>query len=295
MISIAEALGFKEECNKWYVYCIPHPSDEKKKPFIEMGMQVYMPKLFNYVFVLATRKQVDALIMLDHIYPIYNHRVKGEILSSSKTWLTVPTHQMHALMQAIENQEEIDIVAPEEYQLEKGDKVLVTAGSFAGLEGVLLTSQGSRGGKIYVGITNTEGFLTAMIPDEYLKVIEFSRSNDHFYRRIEACEKVLEESLETLKQDKILKKEQRAYLQFFLERFDSLTNLTHVNHARLVACRFAALSLLGKHDEAESCIRQFEAETAQSKSKRRSAKRSPSAQKYINKWVTIIDNKKIIE
>lgn len=309
-MTISESLGFIESGNQWYVY---HSSsitpDWKKKAFDDLNMQVYQPvttikthdkkgrekvttspKVFNYIFVLANRRQVSALNATDQIHPIYAHRNEGEIQSASKRWLLIPHNQMHILMRAIENSEEIELITPEEHLLEKGDKVLVIDGPFKDVEGILITSQGANGGKVYVSLTNTEGITTAKIPEEYIKVIEFSRHNDHFYRKIEAFEKILNKIFATYSTSQFLDAEQRANLQFFVNRYDQLRNLTYVNHAKLTACRFAALKLLGRDTEADECLKKFNQDTQQSKSRRRSSHRSPSAQKYLDKWIDLVQN-----
>lgn len=308
--NIAKSLGFAEEGNQWFVYRLPYLRVEYADVFHENGMQVYLPvtetktkdrkgqekivkqpKVLNYLFVLATRAQVDKLSVEKSVSPVYSHRNKDEIRKSSDKWLTVPNSQMHMLMTVIQNNDSVvNFSALDEQLLKKGDRVEVIDGPFKGIEGVLLTSQGAKGGKVYVSLSNTEGLLSALVPEDYLRVVEFSRSNDHFYRKIEAFEKILNEAVETYRMQQYLDTDQRANLQMFLTRYDRLRNLTHVNNARLTACRYAALVLLGRDNEAEACLTNFDEETQKSASSKRSARRSPSAQKYIDLWRTRVRN-----
>lgn len=302
--NIAKSLGFAEEGNQWFVYRLPYLKVENAKVFHENDMQVYLPvteiktkdrkgqekvvkqpKVLNYLFVLATRAQVDQLSQNNSVSPVYAHRNQGEIKKSADKWLTVPNSQMHMLMTVIQNNDSVvDFTTPDEQVLKKGDRVEVTEGPFKGVEGVLLTSQGAKGGKVYVALSNNEGVITAMIPDDCIQVVEFSRNNDHLYRRIEAFEKVLDQVFETYSKQRFLSTEQSASLLLFVTRYSNLQNLTYVNSAKLTACRYAALYLLGQDKEAEECLSRFYVSVQGSQSARRSARRSPSAQKYIDQW-----------
>lgn len=285
--SIAAALGYNEEEGKqWFVYRIQHMTEARKKLFADKEMQVYAPNLYGYVFVLSTRKQVNMLYTESLIAPIYTHHAKSEIIKDRDRYVTIPPVQMHSLMCVIENSREpVEIIAPTSEQLEKGDIVLITSGLFAGVEGTLITSQGAKGGKIFVALNQSEGITTTSIPEEHIKVLEFSRGNDHFYRKIEAFQKTLDSIIKAYQTTHLLDSNQKAHLLYFLTRYDSLRNLTRVNLAKLTVCRFAALRLLGRSSEAESCLKHFQDETESTQSGRRSARRSPSVQQYLDEHI----------
>lgn len=303
---IAVNLGFNEEGKRWYVYRIPRLSDSHKIRFEKAKMQVYMPKCVavrnvrgrkvladvpkfgNYLFVLATQRQVEMARLLDDFTPVYNHRREGERLPDDEVWLTVPTAQMHQLMILTEGYEqEVEFETPDSHMLEKGDKVRVIAGRFKDLEGVLLTNQGShKGGRIYVEVTNRMVARTAYIPDEYIQVLEFSHSNNHFFRKVQATEKLFDEVLHRwLVEDKLPTSEQRAAMQYFLLRYSQLGGLTHVNYAKITACRYVANVLLSRREEARRLLTAYQADMQKDRNSRRALRRYPSAQEYIDKWV----------
>lgn len=201
-------------------------------------------------------------------------------------WTKVPNKQMHSLMIIVQGlEQDMEFCTPAEQVLDKGDKVKVVGGRFKGVEGILITNQGSNSGQVYVSVTNGIGAMTAKIQDKYVQVLEFSRNTNHFYYKIAAFEKLLDQYLQIRSKGQRLNSEQEANLRFFLFRYESLTGLTRVNAAKLVACRYVAYKLLGQHTEADLCLQFHDEECNSTKKNQRAAKRSKSGQEYIDKWV----------
>lgn len=302
--AIAQSLGYEEEGKRWFVYRIPRFSDKNKAQLNEIHAQYYYPvyriervidgkhiteekpKLLSYVFVLADMKQVDALRTLDEINPIYTHRAKGEILASDKVWMTVPNQQMHALMMVAEGYEkEVEFLTPDDQMLDKGDKVRVIRGRLKGTEGILLTDQGKKGGKVLIKVTNFYVTSTVSINEEDIQVLSFSRNTNHFYYKVLAAEKILNEALQLHENYQPVTDKMRASLEHFLLRYACVEGLSHVNEAKLTACRYAALRLLNQPQKAAECLKEYEELVVHSKSRRRAERRSPSGRIYLDTWV----------
>ena len=303
---IAVNLGFVEEGNRWFVYRIPRLSLMHKSLFEIAKMQVYMPmcqrgprkdgkqrvsyvpKLGYYLFVLATSEQVESFRVLNLINPVYTHRCEGEILPKDKVWMTVEAPEMHQLMLVVEGMEqEVEFTTPDSQKLKKGDRVRVIGGKFKGLEGILLSNQGShKGGRICVNVTNRLVAKTAYIRDEYIQVLEFSRHNNHFFRKLQAIEKLFDEIiLNWVDEGKLPTNEQRAALQFFLIRYAQLEGLTHVNNVKLVVSRYVANVLLSRRQEAKLLLDAFLKQVMSNKKLKRAHLRYPTAQQYIDMWL----------
>ncbi|MBQ0063637.1 MAG: hypothetical protein KBS94_06390 [Prevotella sp.] len=305
---VAKRLGYREEGKLWYVYRIPYLKISVKECFEDVGMQVYLPtyfverirngrmikeekpKILNYLFVLADIEQINSLIAIENLRPMYRHRCEGEIFNERDKWQTIPSKQMYSLMIVAQGYEgEMEFCVPESQKLERGDKVRVVAGQYNGLEGVLIKSQGCKDGRIYVGITNGFGTFTTAISENCVKVLEFSSETNHFFRKIEAVEKLHTQAIERIKTGKELNDEMKSSLKSFLFRYSELGGLTHVSKAKLTACRYVAMRLLGRHQDAEACMNNFFTEVENDKNRRRALKRWPTAQKYIDKWVQAVD------
>lgn len=301
---IASSLGFREEGNRWFVYRIPALSVAHRMRFERNQMQAYLPtyhskviahgrtveverpKMLNYIFVLADQDKVERFRLTENIAPVRAHRCKDEIQKYDEIWLTVPTRQMHTLMLVAQGYEhEVEFSMPDDEVLESGDRVLVADGPFKGVKGILTQTQGKRNGKVFVNIENGYGILTKDVPDEYLKVLEFSRLNNHLTRRMQAFEKILNEAYTGRDADGSLIPEHRAALQAFLFRYSELSGLTHSSYARLMALRYAALMLLGDRQKASECLSSYAERSEMTKDSRRAARRSPTADEYMQSWM----------
>lgn len=309
--NIAHNLGFDEEGRDWYVYNIAFFREKIAKRFDDEQLKYYhrtyteriprdpvtgreshevtRSKMLNYVFVLATETEVASFAGKYSINPVYRYRAKIEPVFQKhgiSQWQTIPKSQMHSLMLIVEGYvKQVDFCTPTEQMLEKGAEVLVTEGRFAGVQGKLITNQGSRkGGCVYVRIDGKRSVRTSKVPEEHIQVLRLGKDPNFFYRKVRAFEAVLDECIERKMKSEPLLPEQRAHLEFFLFRYARLEGLTMVNAAKLSACRYVAYILLGKRKEATQELQRFENEATSTREGRKNLKRSPSALNYINNW-----------
>ena len=308
MPSIATEMGYIEDDRLWYVYRVPRMQVSDKLPFADAGMQTFLPtssvavkdergrvvrtvlrpKLPNYLFVLATPRQMQQYYEHHGVQPIIRKRHTD--LSLAQRHLVVPTPQMHLFMQVVSvMDQEVTFEWGDDELLVKGDHVLVAEGPFRGVEGTLLTNQGCHQGRVYVSLASGLGVLTAQIPDEYLQVLSFRRDNTHFYKKMQAYERVLDGCLATYRTDGRLQPQQRKHLQGFLFRYSRLGELTHASHARLVACRYATHRLLAQRAQAEAELNAYKALREIDAARRRADKRSSSARDTIEEWCRKIE------
>lgn len=286
---IATTLGYREEGNTWFLYRIQRFKDYHQEWLKEVGLQLYAPKnSLGYHFVLGTTEQVDALYNLRQIGPLRTRpgEYKG-MRTHEKTFQTVGSKDMRSLMIILENRcEEVEFCTPEQHLLEKGDRVRVVTGEFKGVEGILLQNQGARdGGRVYVSLGDDIGVATAKVPDECIQVLEFAKGTNHFYYKHQAIEQLLTEALATHKYEGKINSYQQVALDYFMFRYEYLSNLTFLNLARWVACKYAALRLLSQRDKAEAALADYYQWRKTNKKARRSSLRTPAAQEYIDQWV----------
>lgn len=303
-LRVAHLLGYEEEGRRWYVYRVPRLSVKSAAKFEEYGMFPYLPtfkvevtragkklieerpKIQNYLFVLAEFQQMEALSKAENVAPIRKRYTGGEPLKYDEQWQTIPNYEMNQLMLVVQGYEyEVEFCTPPEHELDKGDYVRVVSGEHRGIEGVMACHQRSGSSRVYVSVMGKLKMKSVPISDDCIKVIRVSRQTNRFHRRIEAFEHLADECLERRAAGKTITSEQRAALKFFVFRYDELTELTHVNEAKLVTCLYMAHTLLGCPREAEECMAAYQDKLNSTKSNRRSARRSPSAQLYIDYWL----------
>ena len=88
----------------------------------------------------------------------------------SKSPTVIPERQMQDFMAVVATQNEhVEIVAPQDVDLEKGDPVRVTEGMFAGIEGRYIRHKGHS--KVAVAIKDIATALTAYVPLRYIEKI----------------------------------------------------------------------------------------------------------------------------
>ena len=306
---VAQLLGFNEEGRQWYVYRVPYLSVKSKDRFEERGMQVYLPtykvererggemvweerpKILNYLFVLATFAEVKAMTKEENVCPVRTHRCEGEVLPAEKQWQTIPNYQMHALMLVVQGYEqEVEFCTPPDYELAKGDYVRVVSGPFKGVEGYMASHQRTGKSQVYVSVIGGVKMKTVGISDDCIKVIRVSRKSNRFHRSLEAFERLMTACFERRSQGLAITDEQRAELKYFLFRYGELEGLTYVNRAKMMVCRYVAYSLLSRRADAQECMHAYEKSMSTTKSSRRSARRSPSVQLYIERWLSLLES-----
>lgn len=291
---LAATLGFQEEGNTWYLYRIRPFKDYHRQWLEDMGLQLYAPKgSLGYQFVLGALEQVDSLCQQRGISPLLTRASEySRCRAHGQIYQIIQPRSMHWLMYFLSNeQEEVEFLTPAQHLLEKGDRVRVAGGEFAGLEGILLQGQGARdGGRVYVQLGENLGVATAKVPDEYIQVLEFAKGSNHFYYKHQAMEQQLTEALRTQREEGCLTSYQQTALRHFLFRYEYIGHLTYLNLARWMACKYAALCLLRERCKAEAVLADYYKWRNADKKARRSSLRTPAAQIYINDWVKRVDH-----
>lgn len=311
--NIMEKLRFHvSDGMEWYAYRIPYPTEKDKEKFEHyLGenngiLQPYFPveeyvdpkkkgktvirrkrpKILNYMFVLGKLFDINEFGRMTDVYPIARHREKGQILSANKHWLTIPMEQMRLLMLVTEEYEtEVEFVVPEEQQLEKGDKVFVVEGPYKGVEGILVSNQGShKGGRLVINITSELWVKTLHIPDQHIQVLEFSRESNHWTRQMQSVENMFDRFIELRRQGIDLSQEQQAALRMFLFRYERLGNLTHLNRAKLAIYQYVANKMLNRRKEAAQCLLLYRHNLYKDASSRLATRRTPALKQQFEIW-----------
>jgi len=144
---------------------------------------LHKPLCLNYVFI---RSELAELLAFRQTHPDYNliRRFKND---SSAGYLYVRDYEMRMFMiMARVYKDIIPCCAPDKQILNKGDRVKIIGGSFAGVEGVLLTQKGKDGGRVVVNVCNQLAVPTLSIRPEYIKVISFASDNKHIYKKLDS-------------------------------------------------------------------------------------------------------------
>lgn len=141
------------------------------------------PLCLNYVFI---RSGLAELLAFRQAHPDYNliRRLKSD---ASAGYLYVRDYEMRMFMiMARAYKDVIPCCAPDKQVLNKGDRVKIIGGSFAGVEGVLLTQKGKDGGRVVINVCNQLAVPTLSIRPEYIKVISFASDNKHIYKKLDS-------------------------------------------------------------------------------------------------------------
>ncbi len=120
-----------------------------------------VPFVSGLIFVRGDVKGCISLVN-DYGYPMRYLRTY-----STRSLLRVPDKQMEDFIYLVNNHEnEIEL---QPYELKRGDRVRVIAGSFAGIEGELVRIAGHR--RVVVRLKNLFSIATVYIPSRYLEKI----------------------------------------------------------------------------------------------------------------------------
>lgn len=288
-VSIAELLDhmpqYESQGYHWYVYRIPRLDEKHQALFTNSGLWPYIPmetittrdvrgnikrvrrpRLLNYVFALGRPSDVDRL-RYSHTptCPLFRRKDSTQRLMPAQghAYQTIPYRQMDTLIRYTESSTgDIRIIMADDELLDKGDRVRVIKGPMTGMEGILRTSQGKRGGEVFITLTHSQstdskgnpvlrpclGLQSIHLDERYIKIIEFAPGTTHFYKKIQSFEHILDEAIAQHADGTSLSKSTRDRLEYFIDRYDQLQNLSRINAIKLaVACHTANI-LLGKTD-----------------------------------------------
>lgn len=132
-----------------------------------MKSKLLVPAIHNLIFVRSSKNILDDI----------KSNIEGKIPSryiidkSIKKPLIVPDNQMSDFIAIAKTyDEQIVYLSPSETQLRKGDKVRITKGALAGVEGEFIRIKGDR--RVVVSINGLMSIATAFIAPHMLEKIE---------------------------------------------------------------------------------------------------------------------------
>ncbi|MDR2286122.1 MAG: UpxY family transcription antiterminator [Prevotellaceae bacterium] len=150
-------------------YFFPMYYKERKIRGSERCERVSLPLLGNLIFVKSSRNVLDPVLKdvksrFSISYDLYYKDM------SDKKIIVVPENQMKNFIAVAGNgQEQIIYLPNEEVNLEKGVRVRITGGIFAGVEGVFMRVNGDK--RVVVSIPNLFSVSTAYIASCYVQEI----------------------------------------------------------------------------------------------------------------------------
>lgn len=172
----------------WYVLRVTYQRElAAKRALGELGIEHFVPvrtvrrrnaagrfyraqeaALHNYVFARTTRAAIDELktFRLPYLrYVVYPEEGRNRIM-------TVPEEQMnHFIAVAGRCDEQVLFLRPEEVDLAQGDRVRITGGVFAGVEGVFVRVRNARQRRVVVRIDGVAAVATAAVPAQLIEKI----------------------------------------------------------------------------------------------------------------------------
>lgn len=200
------------------------------------------PLLGNYVFLRATESRIKEF--RQH-YPVLNP-VIDHASSQPRRYLAVPDDDM-ARFRTLANIlcQKVPCYSPDEIDLEKGDYVGIVGGPFQGLEGTLISQQGSNGGRVAINIANQLLAVTYHIEPRYLRVLRFAKGNKHVYDHLDAFARRLDKAIAEHTATGTISLASTAALGYFVDRFGSAHIPGVKTRCRFTAHLMAAAYLLG--------------------------------------------------
>ena len=169
---------------QWYAIRVTYSREMAAKSYLDsIGIESYVPMHFAERTYGGKRRKVwEPLIhnllfirtsadRLREIKATTTLPIRYIMDRESKSPTVIPERQMQDFMAVVATQNEhVEIVAPQDVDLEKGDPVRVTEGMFAGIEGRYIRHKGHS--KVAVAIRNVATALTAYIPLKYIAKID---------------------------------------------------------------------------------------------------------------------------
>lgn len=115
------------------------------------------------------RKLLENPSLISGMTPYYNHFKTNEF--GKNELLTVPDRQMESFKIIVESRNQNIIVRQSEMpKIIEGDRVVVTDGAFAGVEGVVMKYKHQK--RVFVQLHGVGIYATAYVPSTFLKKIE---------------------------------------------------------------------------------------------------------------------------
>lgn len=173
-----------EHKEEWFALRVTYSRELAVKTRLEgLGMESYVPMHFEQ----RTRNGQTRKVWTPLIHNLIFVRTSAERLRELKTQTdlpiryimdrasgspaVVPERQMRDFMAVVAScNEHVEIVAPQSVDLSRGDRVRVTGGPFAGIEGHYIRHKGHS--KVAVAIRDIATALTAYVPTQYIEKLD---------------------------------------------------------------------------------------------------------------------------
>jgi transcription antitermination factor NusG len=151
-------------------YFIPVYYKDKKIKGSERYERVELPLLRNLIFAKSSKAILDPVLKEAKLRLSISSDLYYRDFSDKRV-IIVPENQMRNFIAVAGNdKEQIMYLSNDEVYLQKGMKVKITGGVFAGVEGVFMRIKGDK--RLVVSIPNLFSVATAYIPSCYVQAIE---------------------------------------------------------------------------------------------------------------------------
>lgn len=204
--------------------------------------RVNRPLLGSYAFLHSTAPQLREL----HRQHTGLNPVIDRASSENRRYLAVPDNDMARFRHlATILSHQVPCFSPQEINLEKGDYVGIVGGPFQGIEGTLITQQGSDGGRVAINIANQLLAVTYHLEPRYIKILRFAKGNKHVYDHLDAFARRLDKAIAEHTATGTISLASTAALGYFIDRFGSAEIPGVKTRCRFKAHLMAAAYLLG--------------------------------------------------
>ncbi len=224
------------------------------------GERRTMPLLFNYVFLRATLPYVR---QFRSTHPRYN-LISAREARPDEPFLYVPDEEMDVFIRIAKAYgRKVPCYAPDEVQLQKGDRVRVIGGTFTGIEGTLISQQGKDGGVVVIEVSGLFSVPLLHLRPQYIELLSFAKEGRHLYDRLDSFRpKALRAILHHLSPQGTDEKD-RASLSYFLTRMSRLDLSSPKMRPAYQACLAMAYTATEETEQAREAIRLCRKELAE--------------------------------
>lgn len=191
MMELPNPAQKKQECAKWYVMRVTYGRElaakEKLETMAGRVEEVFLPMRYEYVvrggkktrklcpsvhnlvFARTTRQEMDDIKKMEIPYLRYFMCHDG----AQSFPMTVRDEDMQNFMRVARRvEEDIRYVSAEDFDIQAGERVLITGGAFANAEGVLVKVKGCRSKRVVVSLDNFLHLATATVPINLIERIK---------------------------------------------------------------------------------------------------------------------------
>lgn len=204
---------------------------------------------YHYVFLKATLEEAMQLCALDNGFSLVLSR------SSAVNRYAILSDEDMAVFQRIAAvyKYNLSFFSIEDVDLEKGDKIEIVGGEFAGLKGTFLYQPRSNKGNVVITTDNNFASMVFNIKVSQVRILEFSPSTNRYYDIIDAFIPRLLDAKATVDAGKQLTERQLERLVVFTRRMGSVKLDNHKIEAKLLGLLLRA-NILMKAPESEIAL-----------------------------------------